>query len=125
MWALEGTECRPLRPQSRVSARAREGSLGVSLVWSEKTVCALETGQGCAWPRKEAFPGCGQKMAQFPQRCQLGLCRYIRKACYPQQLPLQTTKGGGTPCRPNVPTSSLCSLTASLPSDPLTCKRLP
>lgn len=86
-----------------------------------------QAGQGCARPRKEACPGCGQKMAQFPQRCQLGLCRYIRKeaACSTQQLPLEaTTRDSG---HLSVPMASrfTASLTAPLTSDSFTCKMLP
>lgn len=84
--------------------------------------------RGCAWPRKEACPGCGQKMTEFPNIVNLasaspsGRKQHVR---YTQQLPLEMTKRDSWP--PSVPTSSFptSSLTASLTSETFTCRLLP
>lgn len=77
-------------------------------------LCVLETSAwtGLRMAEEGSLPRCGQ----FPQCCQLGLCRYIRKAAL-----------SGTPGHPSVHTSSLStsSLTASRTSDTFTCERLP
>lgn len=66
-------------------------------MWSEKTaLCSSDVRlvRGCAWPRKEAWPGRGQKMAQFPQHSQLSLCQSTQRR---QQLPLEKTKWDSWP----------------------------
>lgn len=95
-WWAKGMRSSPLWLDSQVSSRAREGGLGMAEGSAEKTALCfgdVRLVRGCAWPRKEACPGSGQKMAQFPQHCHLGLCRSTQKekAWHTQQLPLEMT----------------------------------
>ena len=91
-------------------------------MWPKKTVLRSwrhQTRKGLCVARKEVCPGCGQKPAQLPPRCLLGLCQHAREeaAGHTWQLPRETAKR--TPGHPSVPTSSIpvSHLTASLTSE--------